>query len=204
MSGVPPHFSEIGAWERSWVLFWSYIKITSLVIGGGYAIIAAAQEEFVHRRCWLTDDDVLEMITITQTVPGILACNSAIYIGWRINGLRGAFAALLGAILPSLVIIICIAAAISSVAEVIQHPYIQGAFRGVIACIVGMVIVTALKMRKKAVKGWFGWVIAAGCLVGMSVFGVNPAWLIVGAILLGVLQVTVLRRGKREEAEKKR
>ncbi len=204
MGGTSRHYSEIGVWERSWVLFWSYIKITSLVIGGGYAIIAAAQEEFVRRRGWLTDDDVLEMITITQTVPGILACNSAIYIGWRINGLPGALAALLGSILPSLVIIICIAAAISSVAEMIQNPYIQGAFRGVIACIVGMVVVTALKMRKKAVKGWFGWLIAAGCLVGMSVFGVNPAWLIVGAIVLGISQVTILRLRKQEKAGEKK
>ncbi|MBS1370219.1 MAG: chromate transporter [Lentisphaeria bacterium] len=193
MSPDSRHFSEIGAWEKNRVLFWSYIRITSLVIGGGYAIIAAAQEEFVRRRGWLTDDDVLEMITVTQTVPGILACNSAVYIGWRINGFAGAFAALLGSILPSLVIIIGIAAAISSVAHVIENPYVQGAFRGVIACIVGMVIVTALKMRKKAVNGWLGWLIAAGCLVGMSVFRMNPAWLIVGAIVLGLAQVAVLR-----------
>ena len=53
-------------------------------------------------------------------------------------------------------------------------------------------------------KGWFGWVIAAGCLVGMSVFGVNPAWLIVGAIVLGISQVTVLRLKKREGAEAKK
>ena len=120
-SGTRP-LSEVGAWEMNWVLFWSYIKITSLVIGGGYAIIAAAQEEFVRRRGWLTDDDVLEMITVTQTVPGILACNSAIYIGWRLGGYRGALSALAGSILPSLIIIVCIAAAISSVAGVLKAP----------------------------------------------------------------------------------
>lgn len=120
-SGTRP-LSGVGAWEMNWVLFWSYIKITSLVIGGGYAIIAAAQEEFVRRRGWLTDDDVLEMITVTQTVPGILACNSAIYIGWRLGGCRGALSALAGSILPSLVIIVCIAAAISSVAGVVEKP----------------------------------------------------------------------------------
>lgn len=101
--------------------------------------------------------------------------------------------ALAGSILPSLIIIVCIAAAISSVAGVVEKPWVQGAFRGVIACIVGMVVVTALKMRKKAVKGAVGWLIAAACLVGMSVFGVNPAWLIVGAIALGLLQVTCER-----------
>ena len=85
MSDRPPQsleaFRQESLLKRNWILFWSYIKITSLVLGGGYAIIAAAQEEFVRRRGWLTDDDVVEMITITQTVPGILACNSAIYVG---------------------------------------------------------------------------------------------------------------------------
>lgn len=190
-------FADIGVWKRSWILFWAYIKITSLVIGGGYAIIAAAQEEFVRRRRWLDDDDVLEMITITQTVPGILACNSAIYVGWRLGGFFGAAAALAGSVIPSLAIISAIAATISSVAGMVENPYVQGAFRGVIACIVGMVVVTALKMRKKAVHGVFGWLVALGCLVGMSVIGVNPAWLILGAVALGLLKVSCDRlRGK--------
>ena len=78
---LPAPYQEIPALKRNWILFWSFIKITSLVIGGGYAIIAAAQDDFVTRRKWLTEDDVLEMITITQTVPAILSCNAAIYIG---------------------------------------------------------------------------------------------------------------------------
>ena len=194
-------FADVGVWKRSWVLFWSYIKITSLVIGGGYAIIAAAQEEFVRRRRWLNDDDVLEMITVTQTVPGILACNSAIYIGWRLGGFFGAAAALAGSVIPSLVIIIAVAAAISSVAGMIGNPYVQGAFRGVIACIVGMVVVTALKMRKKAVKGAFGYLVASGCLVGMCMIGANPAWLILGAIVLGLLKVSCTRLFREEAAK---
>lgn len=194
-------FADVGVWKRSWILFWSYIKITSLVIGGGYAIIAAAQEEFVRRRRWLDDDDVLEMITVTQTVPGILACNSAIYIGWRLGGFFGALAALAGSVVPSLVIIVAIAAVISSVAELLGNPYVQGAFRGVIACIVGMVAVTALKMRKKAVKGAFGWLVAMGCLAGMSIVGSNPAWLILGSIALGLGKVSCDRLFRKEAAK---
>ncbi|MBQ9776731.1 MAG: chromate transporter, partial [Lentisphaeria bacterium] len=104
-----------GKFRRSLIVFWSFIRITSLVIGGGYAIISAAQLEFVEKRKWLTDDDVLEMITITQTVPGILACNAAIYIGWRLAGLPGAVAGLLGAVIPSVVIITLIAAGMKSI-----------------------------------------------------------------------------------------
>ena len=193
--------AETSAWKRNWILFWAYIKITSLVIGGGYAIIAAAQEEFVRRRRWLNEDDMLEMITVTQTVPGILACNSAVYVGWRLGGFFGAVAALAGSAIPSLVIICAIAAVISSVAGMVANPYVQGAFRGVIACIVGMVAVTAFNMRKKAVKGVFGHLVAVGCLIGMSIAGVNPAWLILGAIGLGLLKVSCDRLFRKEAAE---
>jgi len=192
----------VGIWKRCLILFWAYVKITSLVIGGGYAIIAAASNEFVRRRHWLTEDDIIEMITITQTVPGVIACNSAIYIGWRLGGILGAVAALIGAILPSVIIITCIAAIISTVAGFVGNPYVQGAFHGMIACIVGMVVVTALKMRKKAVHGVFGWLIAAGCLVGMCIVKTNPAWLIVGAVVLGLIKIASERWWKKAEESK--
>lgn len=179
---------------KSFIIFWSFIKITSLVVGGGYAIIAAAQQEFVERRKWLTDDDVLEMITITQTVPGILACNAAVYIGWRLAGLSGAIAGLLGAVLPSLTIITLIAAGMKSIEHFIQAPFVQGMFRGVIASIVAMVIATALKMRTKAVKGIFGWCIGIGAFLAMSVFRVRPFYIILAAIAAGLLNVFFDRR----------
>ncbi len=187
----PEPFQSASILKRNWILFWSYIRITSLVVGGGYAIIAAAQEEFVTKRKWLTDDDVLEMITITQTVPGILACNSAICIGWRIGGWSGALAALTGSVLPSLVIIMLIAAGVDCIHSTLETPAVQGAFLGVIACIVGMVASTALKLRKKAVKGVFGWCIVIGCLTGMTVFKISPAWLIVVAIIAGLVKLVV-------------
>lgn len=190
-------------WKIALVLFWSYIRITSLVLGGGYAIIAAAQEEFVRRRKWLTDDDVLEMITVTQTVPGILACNSAVYVGWKLAGIPGAAAALAGAILPSLVIIIAVAAAMSRARDFIQKPAVRGAFIGLIACIVGMVFATAVRIWKKVMKEPSAYVIAAGSLIGLSVFKCKPAWLIVGAIAVGLAVETASRLAKRAgEADK--
>ena len=191
----PEALRGLSRWRVAWVLFWSYIRITSLVLGGGYAIIAAAQEEFVRRRKWLTEDDVLEMITVTQTVPGILACNSAVYVGWRLGGLTGAVAALVGAILPSLVIIMCIAAAISRVQHIVAMPMVRGAFIGLIACIVGMVAATALRMWKKVMREPLAYIITAGCLIGLSVFKVHPALLIVGAIVLGIAAQAVSRSG---------
>ena len=193
---------RMSRWKVGWVLFWSYIRITSLVLGGGYAIIAAAQEEFVRRRRWLTEEDVLEMITVTQTVPGILACNSAVYVGWKLGGLFGAIAALAGAVLPSLVIIVAIAASISRVQNAIMHPAVRGAFIGLISCIVGMVIATALRMWKKVMHDVLPYLIAAGALIGLSVFKCHPAALIAGAVVIGItaqLADHLLKRGGRSQ-----
>lgn len=200
---IPETVRSLPAWRVYWVLFWSYVRITSLVLGGGYAIIAAAQEEFVRRRGWLTEDDMLEMITVTQTVPGILACNSAAYVGWKLGGLGGAISALVGSALPSLVIIMCIAAAISKVRDVVELPAVRGAFVGVIACIVGMVAATAVRMWKKVMREPLSYVIAAGCLVGMSVLRMHPALLIVGAIAIGVAAQTFTAYRRTGEGKKR-
>ncbi len=153
---MTPVLHDVSAARRCWVMFWAYFRITALVIGGGYAIIAAAQEEFVTRRKWLTEDDMVEMLTITQTVPGILACNSAIYVGWRIGGLAGAVAAMIGAVVPSLLIITLSAAGLKCVESFLDESAVRGAFTGIIGSIVGMVAVTAIKMRRKTVTGWVG------------------------------------------------
>lgn len=193
-----PALEGVPRWRVNLILLWSYVRITTLVIGGGYAIIAAAQEEFVRRRRWLSEDDVLEMITVTQTVPGILACNSAVYIGWRLGGLGGAVAALIGSALPSLIIIIVIAAAISKVQNAIGHPAVRGAFVGLISCIVGMVAATALRMWKKAMPEPLSYFVAAFAFVGLSVFKWHPTLLILGAVVAGIAAESVmrLRRGR--------
>ena len=193
----PEALRNLSRWRIGWVLFWSYIRITSLVLGGGYAIIAAAQEEFVRRRKWLTEDDVLEMITVTQTVPGILACNSAVYVGWKLGGLTGAIAALLGAIIPSLVIIVVIAAVISRVKGFIQRPAVRGAFIGLIACIVGMVFATAIRMWKKVMSEPLAYIVSGCCLIGLAVFKLPPVWLILGAIAVGIAAQTATTLTKR-------
>lgn len=186
----PIHFSNLPSWKRDWVLWWSYIKITTVVLGGGYAIISAVQQEFVNRRHWLNDDDVLEMMTVTQTVPGILAVNSAAFVGWKINGIQGAFFAVIGASIPSFVIISLIATGVKMVDDALNTPVAKGAFCGVIAGVTGMVINTAIQLQKKACNTMFAWCITILCFIGMVVMKYSPAFLILGAILLGWIKVT--------------
>ncbi len=183
---------EIPGWKRSLLLFWCYLRIASVVLGGGYAIIAAAREEFVRRRGWLSDADIVDMMTVIQTVPGLLAVNSAIYIGWRINRWSGAVSALLGALLPPITVVVLIAAGISRMRGVLESAPMQGAFRGVVACIVGMVLMTAFRMRK-TIRTGFDLVLALICLTGLAIFKLSPVWLILFAIAAGVLRTAASR-----------
>ena len=72
------------------ILFLSFLKIAAVTVGGGYAILAAAREEFTVRRRWLTEEEFTEMVTVVVTVPGLIAVNAAIYLGWKLRRLPGA------------------------------------------------------------------------------------------------------------------
>ena len=94
------------------ILFLSFLKIAAVTVGGGYAILAAAREEFTCRRRWLSEDEFTEMVTVVVTVPGLIAVNAAIYLGWKLRRLPGALAAAFGALLPSVTVIMLIAAGV--------------------------------------------------------------------------------------------
>ena len=77
---------EIPYWKKLWVLFYTFAKIAALVVGGGYAILPVVEETFSKKNNWLTSEELLDMMGLVQTVPGIIACNSAIYVGRRVAG----------------------------------------------------------------------------------------------------------------------
>ena len=183
-------------WRLDLTLFLSFLKIASITVGGGYAIIAAAREEFVVRRQWLSEEDFSEMMTVIITVPGLLAINSAIYLGWKLHTGRGALAAAFGALLPSVTVIMLIAAGLSSISDFLQSPWVQGAFKGIICGIIGMIGLTVVKMAKNSLKSPFDWLMVLVCVLGIAAFHWNPAFLIAGAIGAGILKAAFGSRKK--------
>ena len=101
---------EISYWKKLWVLFYTFAKIAALVVGGGYAILPVVEETFSKKHKWLTSEELLDMMGLVQTVPGIIACNSAIYVGRRVAGFGGILAAAFGVCLPSVLILLFAAA----------------------------------------------------------------------------------------------
>ena len=187
-------------WRLDLTLFLAFLKIASVTVGGGYAILGAARAEFVDRRKWLTEEDFSQLMTVIITVPGLLAINSAIYLGWKLHRFRGAFSAAFGALLPSVTVIMLIAAGLSSISDFLQSPPVQGAFKGILCGIIAMIGLAAVKMGKNNLKSLFDWCVVIAALLGIAAFRWNPAILIVCAIGAGIIKVTLCGRKEKKES----
>ena len=187
-------------WRLDLTLFLAFLKIASITVGGGYAILGAARAEFVDRRKWLTEEDFSQLMTVIITVPGLLAINSAIYLGWKLHRFRGAFSAAFGALLPSVTVIMLIAAGLSSISDFLQSPPVQGAFKGILCGIIAMIGLAAVKMGKYNLKTLFDWCVVIAALLGIAAFHWNPAILIACAIGAGIIKVTLCGRKEKKES----
>ena len=185
-----------------WLLFFTFAKIAAFVLGGGLAMLPVIEETFVNKKKLLTNEELLDVVALTQSVPGIIAANAAVSIGMKIAGFAGALAALTGAILPSFLIILVIAILFPALSP--ENRFWLGAFAGIRAGVTGLIIATAWKIGRNTLKGVFE-VITAAVLFGAALYGINPGIIIVSAIIAGVIytQICVKRVGKGSpEAEK--
>ncbi|MBR7106825.1 MAG: chromate transporter [Lentisphaeria bacterium] len=177
--------------RRLWLLFFTFAKIAALVVGGGLAMLPVIEDTFSVRKKLLTKDEILDMVTLTQTVPGIIAANSAVYIGMKVAGFAGALCALAGAIFPSFVVIVMIAWFFPGLSP--DNPYYLGAFAGVRAGVTGLIVVTAYRMAKKGISGIVEAV--AVCVFFLAaMFKLHPAAIIVSGMVFGVVYTMVVKR----------
>ena len=132
-----------------WSLFLTYLKIGTFTLGGGYAMLPLIQREVVDRKGWIDEEEFLNMIALAQAAPGIIAVNSAIFIGWRIGGWKGVAGAVLGAVLPSFVIILLIAMVFSEWKEL---PAVEAAFKGIRPAVVALIAAPLVKLARNAMK----------------------------------------------------
>lgn len=183
---------DIPYWKKLWILFFTFAKIAALVVGGGYAILPVVEETFSRKYRWLSSEELLEMMGLVQTVPGIIACNAAIYVGRRIAGFGGILAAAFGVCLPSVLIILAIAAFFPDLNP--ENPWLLGAFRGVRACVTALVAVTAVRMTKKVLKSWFEYAVTPAALILVLFLKADPIYVILGAVPPGILFIFWTRR----------
>ncbi|MCG0275764.1 MAG: chromate transporter [Thermosediminibacteraceae bacterium] len=165
------------------VMFWTFFKIGAFTLGGGFAMIPLMKAEFVDRLRWLKEEEFLDIIAVSQCVPGVVAINSSVYIGYKLYGFLGAAIAALGTVLPSFLIILAVALVYN---EIRSEPAVQKAFRGIYPALVVLVLAAAINLRKAAFRNFFDMVVAIACLIALLI-DVHPIFVIIAAGTTGIL-----------------
>lgn len=161
-----------------WQLFLTFFKIGSVTFGGGLAMLPLIQHEATSRQGWLSEAEITECFAVSQSLPGVLAINSAIYIGYRVRGVGGAVSAALGVILPAYLSILAVILFLSALD---QNPYVQGALEGIKAAAVALILVTVWTMGRRILKQRLDWILAILSFLIIVILGYSAIW----AILLG-------------------
>ena len=164
-------------------LTWTFIRIGCMMFGGGYVMLPLLQREVVEKKGWITQEELLDCFAISQCTPGVIAVNTATFVGYQRKGVAGGFVATFGVVLPSLTII-CILAGILQQASHI--PAVVNAFAGIRAAVAALVVATLWKLYRKGVRGAFANGIFLAALA-LAILGVNPVWVVLGAVVLGVI-----------------
>ena len=190
-------------------LFLVFAQVGVCTFGGGYAMLPILQREVVDKRGWCTEDELADYFAIGQCTPGVIAVNTATFVGSKRKGIPGGIVATLGMVFPSVVIITLIAAFLRNFAHT---PAVGHAFAGVRAAVVALIASSVLKLAKTTVKNWWGGVLFAVVLL-LSVFsGELKTWFpavsflftpVTCVILAGLVGLVVtLAQGKKGGAEK--
>lgn len=171
------------------------LKIGCFTFGGGYAMIALLENEFVSKKKWLEKDEFLDVAAIAESTPGPIAINAATYIGYKNAGVIGSVIATLGICIPSFVIIYAISLFFDAF---LSLTYVAYAFKGIQICVVYLILSAGLKMLKQMKKSAFHVVIIAAtvvCMVTLSVFAVKFSTIFY-ILLSGAAGVIVYLLGK--------
>ncbi len=174
-----------------WQLFWVFAKIGAFTIGGGYAMIPIIQAE-MSRRGWISDDDLPDIVALSQSAPGVMAVNISIFAGHKLRGFKGSVAATLGSILPSFLIILGIAMFFSAFKD---NPYVERAFKGIRPVVISLIAVPMVNMARGSCKNVWTWLLALVSLVLVAFLNVSPIYIILCVIVLG-FSITYYKEGR--------
>lgn len=181
-------------------LFFTFFKIGLFTFGGGYAMIALLEEEFIQRRKWLDKDEFLDMTAIAESTPGPVAINSATYLGYKLAKVPGAATATVAVCLPSFLIIYAISLFFE---QFTQLTVIANAFKGIQVCVIYLIFSAGVRMLKALDKSPFATGVLAAVMlvmVGLSLAGVSVSSILL-ILLSGAAGVAAWLIGLRKEGK---
>lgn len=172
-------------------LFFTFCRIGGLTFGGGYAMLPMIQKEIVEEKKWATESEVLDYYAVGQCTPGIIAVNTATFIGYRVQGITGAIVATLGVVFPSLIIITIIASLLKNFA---QYALVQYAFSGIRVVVIALIINAIIKLAKTSIKSSVTLLIAIAAFALVAFIDLSPIYIVLVAGCIGLISKFI--RGK--------
>ncbi|MDD5897511.1 MAG: chromate transporter [Clostridia bacterium] len=167
-----------------WDLFCTFAKVGVMTFGGGYAMLPILQREVVDKKGWATEEELMDYFAIGQCTPGIIAVNTATFVGQKLKGIAGGIAATLGVVFPSLVIIVLLAGVI----EAFSHlGWVQHAFGGIRICVCVLILNAVVKLFRKAVIDKLTLAIFVVIALGSYFTPVSPVLFVLAAGIIGIV-----------------
>lgn len=165
-------------------LFLIFVKIGAILLGGGYVILPIMTSEFVEKRNLVTHDDMIDYFALSQSLPGIIAANISMFIGYKLRGKWGAIAAMIGVTFVPFWCIVLLASVLSSL---VNNSYVQGALWGVGVAVIALIMLTVREMWQKSNKNLYFYTVFILTLGALLVFKLSPIQAIIIFTVLGVL-----------------
>lgn len=165
-------------------LFGIFFKIGIMTFGGGYAMLPMLERELVIKRPFVTMEEIMDYFAVGQCTPGIIAVNTATFIGFKRKGVLGGIFATLGVVCPSVIIIISLASVLKLVAG---NEIAESAFRGISVAVCALIIQAILKLMKTGIKDAFTLGIAIGAFLAVFLLDVSPIIVILVTAVIGVV-----------------
>ena len=165
-------------------LFGIFFKIGLFTIGGGYAMIPLIQKEVVESKKWMDAREFIDMLAMAQSAPGVIAINTAIFIGYKMKGIKGSLVTTLGSALPSFLIILAVAMVFTNFRD---NLVVERIFKGIRPAVVALIAAPLYKMAKSAGVTWKTIFIPIVAVLLIWLAGISPIWVVISAIAGGVL-----------------
>lgn len=165
-------------------LFWIFFRVGAFTFGGGYAMVPIIQKEIVEKAELIENEEFLDIIAVSQSLPGAIAVNTTIFVGYKLFGILGALSALLGTVLPSFLVILVLAVFYNEIKDI---DAIQKFFLGVRPAIVALIFMSALKLGKAIEKKAFNYLIMLGAFIAIVFLGIHPILAIIGCAIAGLV-----------------
>lgn len=176
-------------------LAWVFLRVSTVTLGGGMAMLPLLDREFVEKRGWLTAQEMVDIVAVMQSLPGLIAVNMAVLIGYRIRGVVGAIVAALASVLSPFVVIVAVATGLASVSD---SPTLAHVFLGIRAGTAALILLSLGKLAKRVLDGALAWILGGFAFFSAVVFRLDVTLVILLGLIVGIgfIIVKTLRRAK--------